>query len=161
MVNPPARLAGARLLSCEKSGWSRFVSFVFIYFQRTVLLFLYVFVLTKRDKNRLSLFLRGCTFCRLVRSPSFVRYKSHFVRSFNKHISHIGTRLYGKHRVDKRQRPCAASKKVAALCTNPPSNGVLCGLRPGRARFSHKSIAPVRDAALDIRFLAASGSDVL
>lgn len=71
LVNPPARLAGDRLLSCEKSRWSRFVSFVFIYFQRTVLLFLYVFVLTKRDKNRLSLFLRGCTFCRLV-CPSFI-----------------------------------------------------------------------------------------
>ena len=27
MVNPPARLAGDRLLSCEKSRWSRFVSF--------------------------------------------------------------------------------------------------------------------------------------
>lgn len=138
----PAPLPDGRLLSCEKSRSSFFVSFVFVYFQSNLLLSLCSFVLIKRDKSRQSPFLRGYTFCRLVRFILFVRYKSSFVRSHVGHISCRQIHVYGKHRVDKRQRPCAASKKVAALCTNPPSDGVLCGLRSGRTRFSHKSTAP-------------------
>lgn len=83
----PTPLPDGRLLSCEKSRLSSFISFVFIYFQCSALLFLCSFVLTKRDKNRQTPFLRGSPFCRLVCSPSFVRYKSPFVRSSDRHMT--------------------------------------------------------------------------